>query len=226
MDAAQFLPTEPSPEVTQIHEGDYKDADGLWHCGVCGKARQKKINSPYFHKTVWCICDCRVKELEEQRRKEEYEEEMHRVQRLKDASMMASKFRDAEFSVYQKRTENQRAYDVSRKYAAQFRQMITEGNPKTGEKNLGLVFYGPCGTGKSFTAACIANELMEQNISVVMTSFVKILQDIQGQDEAAYIGMLNACSLLIIDDLGAERNTDYALEKVWMLLRFRFLQLL
>ena len=29
MDAAQFLPTEPSPEVTQIHEGDYKDADGL-----------------------------------------------------------------------------------------------------------------------------------------------------------------------------------------------------
>ena len=180
MDAAQFLPTEPSPEVTQIHEGDYKDADGLWHCGVCGKARQKKINSPYFHKTVWCICDCRVKELEEQRRKEEYEEEMHRVQRLKDASMMASKFRDAEFSVYQKRTENQRAYDVSRKYAAQFRQMITEGNPKTGEKNLGLVFYGPCGTGKSFTAACIANELMEQNISVVMTSFVKILQDIQG----------------------------------------------
>lgn len=196
MDAAQFLPTEPSSEVTQIHEGDYKDADGLWHCGVCGKARQKKINSPYFHKTVWCICDCRARELEERRRKEEYEEEMHRVQRLKDASMMASKFRDAEFSVYQKRKENQRAYDVSRKYVAQFRQMITEGNPKTGERNIGLVFYGPCGTGKSFTAACIANELIEQNISVVMTSFVKILQDIQGQDEAAYIGMLNACSLL------------------------------
>ena len=106
MDAAQFLPTEPSSEVTQIHEGDYKDADGLWHCGVCGKARQKKINRPYFHKTVWCICDCRARELEERRRKEEYEEEMHRVQRLKDASMMASKFRDAEFSVYQKRKEN------------------------------------------------------------------------------------------------------------------------
>ena len=29
MDAAQFLSTEPSPEVTQIHEGDYKDADGF-----------------------------------------------------------------------------------------------------------------------------------------------------------------------------------------------------
>lgn len=29
MDAAEFLPTEPSLEVTQIHEGDYKDADGF-----------------------------------------------------------------------------------------------------------------------------------------------------------------------------------------------------
>ena len=55
MDAAQFLPMDPPSEITQIHEGDYKDADGLWHCGICGKARQKKINSPYFHKIVWCI---------------------------------------------------------------------------------------------------------------------------------------------------------------------------
>ena len=54
---------------------------------------------------------------------------------------------------------------------------------------------------------------MEQNITVIMTSFVKILQDIGTGDEASYIQILNSASLLIIDDLGAERNTDYALEK-------------
>ena len=49
-----------------------------------------------------------------------------------------------------------------------------------------------------------------------MTSFVKILQDIQGNvKESDYIQILNSASLLIIDDLGAERNTDYALEKVY-----------
>ena len=51
---------------------------------------------------------------------------------------------------------------------------------------------------------------------MIMTSFGKILQDIQSrEDEANYISVLNGCKLLIIDDLGAERNTDYALEKVY-----------
>lgn len=35
------------------------------------------------------------------------------------------------------------------------------------------------------------------------------------QKKASYIQILNSASLLIIDDLGAERNTDYALEKVY-----------
>lgn len=90
------------------------------------------------------------------------------------------------------------------------------------EKNQGLLLYGPVGTGKSYTAACIANALMEQSVTVVMTSFVKILQDIQSVgNEANYIQILNSASLLIIDDLGAERNTDYALEKVYNIIDSR-----
>ena len=85
------------------------------------------------------------------------------------------------------------------------------------EKNQGLLLYGPVGTGKSYTAACIANALMEKEIPVVMTSFVKILQDIQmmNKGESGYLDTLNAARLLIIDDLGAERDTVYALEKVY-----------
>ena len=44
---------------------------------------------------------------------------------------------------------------------------------------------------------------------------MKILQNIQGEDESGYISMLNNAKLLILDDLGTERNTDYALEKVY-----------
>ena len=120
---------------------------------------------------------------------------------------MASKFRDANFSGYKVREENQEAYKLALNYVKKFREMK--------EKNQGLLLYGPVGTGKSFTAACIANALMEQNITVIMTSFVKILQDIGTGDEASYIQILNSASLLIIDDLGAERNTDYALENVY-----------
>ena len=98
-------------------------------------------------------------------------------------------------------------------YSKRFDRMFSE--------NQGLIFHGPVGTGKSFTSACIANELLDNSTSVIMTSFVKILQNIQKQDEAEYIAMLNSAKLLILDDLGTERNTDYALEKVYNIIDSR-----
>ncbi|MCD8020758.1 MAG: ATP-binding protein [Clostridiales bacterium] len=223
VDVAQYFPT---GRVLEIKENDYQDENGLWHCGVCGKAKQKRIDvekgSFRLHRTVWCLCDCEAEKLKKKQDRIKHEEEMRRISRLKDASMMSSKFRKVDFSQYKVREENKKAYHIARKYTGEFRQMVREGNPRTGEKNIGFVFYGPCGTGKSFTAACIANSLLEQGISVIMTSFVKILQDIQNAGyEAEYINTLNSCSLLIIDDLGAERNTDYALEKVYNIIDSR-----
>ncbi len=51
-----------------------------------------------------------------------------------------------------------------------------------------------------------------------MTSFVKIVDsaDLKNRETAnAFISRLNRARLLIIDDLGAERGTDYALERVY-----------
>lgn len=48
MDAAQFLLTEPSPEVTQIHEGDYKDADGLMALRSMRKGKTEKDKQSVF----------------------------------------------------------------------------------------------------------------------------------------------------------------------------------
>ena len=57
-----------------------------------------------------------------------------------------------------------------------------------------------------------------------MTSFVRILSMVQdiSVDESEFIDRLNAASLLIIDDLGTERNTDYALEKVYAVIDSRY----
>lgn len=215
MEITDFLPDGPKVGVN-VKNNDFQDENGIWHCGKCGKPKQKRIDAELFHKTVWCLCDCEAKKLADEKRRQEYEEEMRRVQRLKDASMMDDKYRKASFSSYMVREENKKAFQTARAYVRDFQTMIKDGHPKTGEKNIGLVFYGKVGTGKSYTAACIANALMEMKVSVIMTSFVKILQDIQSrEDEANYISVLNGCKLLIIDDLGAERNTDYALEKVY-----------
>lgn len=195
--------------------GDYIGNDGLLYCGKCHTKKERFATFPAgllgpneIEKKVTCICKCKQEEMEEQKRQEKYQEKMARIQRIRDASMMESKYREAKFSAYNITDQNHRVYQIARKYAENFGRML--------EENQGIIFWGPVGTGKSFTAACIANELLTGQIPVIMTSFVKILQNLQAhQDEAAYIAMLNNASLLILDDLGTERNTDYALEKVY-----------
>ena len=79
-------------------------------------------------------------------------------------------------------------------------------------------------TGKTYAAACIANYLLNRRRSVVMTSFVKLLESMMNfkEDDSVLISRLNRAKLLIIDDLGAERSTDFALEKVYDIVDSRY----
>ena len=57
-----------------------------------------------------------------------------------------------------------------------------------------------------------------------MTSLVKLLELIQGgeEKETDILARLNSAKLVIFDDLGAERNTDYALEKIYNIVDSRY----
>lgn len=212
MDMTEFLPIRQSENLRGIKRGDYQK-DGLWYCGNCHTPKQHRFEYAGISHTVWCLCKCESAAEEERKKQEAYREEMRRIENLKRASMMPGTFRNVSFDGYQVRKENQKAYRVALRYVECFGEME--------KKNQGLLFFGPVGTGKSHTSACIANELMGRGISVIMTSFVKILQDITGKDEGQYIDTLNTARLLIIDDLGAERNTDYAMEKVYNIIDSR-----
>lgn len=59
--------------------------------------------------------------------------------------------------------------------------------------------------------------------SVVMTSFIKILKEVGTfDDDNGKIEKMNQSKLLIIDDLGAERGTDYSLERVYDIIDSRY----
>ena len=79
------------------------------------------------------------------------------------------------------------------------------------------ILWGEVGTGKSFFAGCIANALMEQGISVMMTNFSKILNELNSRFEGKneFIGHLVSYPLLIIDDFGIERNSSFAMEMIY-----------
>lgn len=213
MDLTGVLPISESG-AERLAEGDHIGEDGLVYCGKCGSRKQLRVKFGDKTHVVRCVCKCESKELEEKKRQEEYEEQMRRIDRLKEASMMDKKYREVTFDKYEVREENKKVFEMAKKYADRFQDMY--------KKNQGLLLYGPVGTGKSFTAACIGNYLLDNAKPVIMTSFVKILQDIWENDrEAEYITILKSASLLIVDDLGTERETDYALEKVYNIIDSR-----
>ena len=98
------------------------------------------------------------------------------------------------------------------------------------QENLGLLFWGRPGSGKTFAAACIANALLSRQEpgapSVKMTTFGTVLNRLPGmsaQDKDWYLGSFRNCDLLILDDFGMERQTEYAREQVFHLIDGRYL---
>lgn len=96
--------------------------------------------------------------------------------------------------------------------------------PEMRGKNVGLLLWGGVGTGKSFMAGCIANALMEQEVAVYMTNFARIMNELNsafaGRNEV--VDRLCRYPLLVIDDFGMERGTEYALEQIYNIIDSRY----
>lgn len=205
--------------------GDFIGEDGLLHCGTCGEKRQNYISvanptdaDPDRHDDVLVVasCKCDRDKEEERKRVEQAEKDMAYIEKLRGASLMDDKFKHSTFENFKANKFNARNLKICKRYATGFDQML--------EKNQGLILWGDVGTGKSYAAACIANYLLANKIPVVMTSFVKILAAIQKDrdQEERIISKLNRAKLVIFDDLGAERDTSFGIEKVYSIVDERY----
>ena len=201
----------------QAEPEDYTGEDGLLYCGKC---RQPK--EAYFPQeaAAWFGCDrhprecnCQRKAREEQEAAEIDNRHREEVERLKRKGFTDPAMRNWTFG-----NDNGKCpqMDMAHSYVAQWEQ-IKEGNH-------GLILWGKVGTGKSYFAACIANALMEREISVCMTNFALILNDLAAsyKDRNGYIASLCSFPLLILDDFGIERGTEYGLEQVYNVVDSRY----
>ena len=92
--------------------------------------------------------------------------------------------------------------------------------------NMGLLFWGTPGTGKTYAAACIANDLCDRGVNVRMTTLGTVLNKLPGlppQEKLRYLQDLTGCDLLILDDFGMERDTSYSNEQIFSLIDGRYL---
>ena len=200
------------------NEGDYLGDDGYLYCGKCKTRKQYEIEFDGEKHKVPSLCQCEKEKREQEEELERKRKRMERVQSLKKNSLMDTKFASCSFDTVAVTDENRRQIKVCKRYAEKFDDML--------KRNQGLLLYGDVGTGKTHFACCIGNYLMENLTTVFATSLIKILQKAKSfrdaEDEEEYISRMNYADLLILDDLGAERSTDYALEIVYNVIDGRY----
>lgn len=102
----------------------------------------------------------------------------------------------------------------------------------------GMLFWGGCGTGKTHLAIAILKELIQgKSVSCLFRGYSALLKQIQGTYSRQDIGDENAgpglteysilrdvteAEVLVLDDLGAERSTEWALSMLYHVINERY----
>ena len=200
--------------VTRLAPGDYTGEDGLLYCGKCRIPKQFRMETPPLEgRLLPCPCQC-----EQERLDREAAEQENRRHRQIVADLKRRGFTDPAMREWTFANDNGKCPQMKHAhfYVQNWDTMQTE--------NIGYLLWGGVGTGKSYFAGCIANALMEREITVRMTNFALILNDLTASFEGRndYIVRLCRASLLILDDFGMERGTDYGLEQVYNVIDSRY----
>ena len=194
---------------------DYIDDDtGLLMCGQCHTKKQKKISFLGEERIVGCLCRCAAEKLEKEREEYRVKEELLNIQKMKSAGLQDRTFYNY---ILDRCDASQENAVYAKRYVEHFSEMVQTGQ--------GLLFWGNVGTGKTFLAGCIANALLEQKIPVLMTSFPKILNALGGlysSERNEYLASLNHYTLLVIDDMGIERESQYTAETIYTVIDERY----
>jgi len=91
----------------------------------------------------------------------------------------------------------------------------------------GLWFMGPVGTGKTTLAMLVSRAALRAGRSVAIYSLPRLLNEIREthRSDRSHVDLLDrltAVDLLHIDDVGAERTTDWVLEELYSIVNARY----
>lgn len=190
--------------------------DGHAYCKVCNERKDGKALEFFGKQMIFktaCKCD-RNREAKEKERQKQLD-----VERLKSSCFNSVIQWSYTFENYL--GEENQSLIIAKNFVKDYEEMKKE--------NIGLLFYGSVGSGKTYLACSIANALIEQyQVEVKIRNFAQIINELQNGgfdlDKNAYIESLVNTSVLILDDLGIERDTSYAKEQVYNIVNNRYLK--
>ena len=206
---------EKSLEAANAQPDDYRK-DGLLYCHVCHQPKERRLELLGREHIVGVLCECeRAKREEEEEASRKHHAEMAFWEKMTD--LRKDNICDPTYETVTLANDdgiNQKVSNFCRKYIDRWPQML--------ENNIGVLFHGPVGPGKSFFACAIANELLQKHVPTTITSFPRLLNLLQDSNNRQWLlDCLGNYKLVVIDDLGVERETSYAAEQIFAVIDAR-----
>ena len=205
-----FENEEPTEEAIQRMLATCDDTSeyikgNMIYCKKCNEPRREWLS--LIGKYVPAMCSCMIAEQKEKDR-------LELIEKYRNTGFPDRELQKCRFDIDDQKSK--KASDMCRNYAKRFDEFKKAGK--------GLILFGGVGTGKTFLASCIANELIDNGVPCLVTNFSRIINTLQGMYEGKqkYLDSLNEFDLLVIDDLGIERNTEYVNELVYNIIDARY----
>ena len=190
------------------------------HCETCKEPIYQEKDGVVFPRS----CECRRKDIEKYDKGLELEEKRQKqeiVMSLYSTSNIGERFQHRTFSVFEQEKQPV-AFEICRRYCEKFSELKAKGE--------GLVLMGTVGTGKTHLAGAIANELIKKQFkTVIFTTIAQIMDSIKAEfdnKKEKKTQHIYTCELLILDDIGKEKASDYMKEKLFEIINTRYERLL
>jgi DNA replication protein DnaC len=191
-------------------------------CEHCGTFIPKmKVEIPLLNIDNWVqpVCKC-VNEIERERiRQAETHHQRMEIKKLFSISSLGEKFAESTLDTYNVREGSEQAFNATKKYIEEYPNW----------KQDCLLIWGTYGNGKSHLAAAVTNALEGKGYSVVFQSVPELLRRIKStfnkdnkESEQQIMKALLECDLLVLDDIGAEKLSDWVQEVMFNIIDGRY----
>ena len=201
----------------------------LKKCEFCGR-ELTPIGLDYLYANIspdnieYERCTCKkAQEYWKEKDKQDYEVEKRKhfrevINKIYKRNYIGKKFQNLNFENFNINSGNEIAVKVANDYT---NKCITKVQTK------GLIITGESGLGKTHLAASIANKLIENDKIVLIGRLTTLLDMIKEtfrdntKSENELIELYSNVDMIIIDDLGTEKISQWALEKLYTIIQNR-----
>lgn len=180
-------------------------------CPACFELQQKKEQGE------------EIERMAEERKRIREEAEQRRLEEKTGAARIPKRFQNKTFADYIAETpQQQKALEACTSYAHNFADNLAAGRC--------LILSGNVGTGKTHLAAAIAGYIVQETEhTAVFRSLHSILQSIKatyGSDsdftESDVLAMFTSPDLLVIDEVGATKPSEFELSTLFAIINARY----